>query len=300
MYNGETYWSLIDKKKHLELNLVDVGLHSKGISEYLGDANTAKWFHISWSIDEVIYDGINYDAGFMMCEPAREYEIENQKLYERLIAEITLFTYLYSGFESYISDLDLTRCPNNNGKINAATFFISENLNENNFFIAFYSDILTLTAEMYNSIFVDRFDPLSNENKNCCNLYGQGIRLLYKVRNKLMHGDFFFPEPLDFGTTLPFHPELINLSSRLLLMSMQILIISNERVSIEDHATFINSVFLKNQNNPTNYCDEKEDCDVQDCDGCYYFTVNKLSFLNNLHIKSYNFTSLQCNINFPN
>lgn len=298
MFNDQKYWELIEKKKAIELKLVDIALHSKGISEYLGDTNTARWFRIAWSIDEVIYDGINYDAGFMYCEPAREYEIENQKLYKRLISEITLFTYLYSGLESHISELNLERCPANRGKINAATYFISNKLSEYNFEMQLYSEILSLAAEMYTLIFDDGFDPLSGQDDQCCNLYGKGIRLLYKVRNKLMHGDFFFPEPLDYGSILPFHPELINLASRLLLLSMQILIIANEEIGIEDNATLLDSVFLKEQNNPSKYCDEREDCDDIDCNSCYYFTFNKRSYLNNLHIKNHDFTALQLSINF--
>jgi hypothetical protein len=296
MYSQEDYFNLISSKSNIDSKLIDIGLHSKGISEYLNYSNTSQWFHIAWSIKDLKYDGINYDASFMMCRPSYEYESAKQKLYKKLVSETTLFTNLYNGFESFINEIKLEECIHRKGKINAATKFISEKINENNFTIELYNDIVLLSVEMYNSIFDDHFSIIIKPN-DCTNTFGLGIKLIYKIRNKLMHGDFFFPEPLDYGVKPPFHPELINLSSRLILISMQLLLIAKEKIENNQIGTLMNSTFLLKQKHPSSYCDEKDDCEL-DCEDCFYFSFNELSFLTNLHVKNADFNTLQLNIEF--
>jgi hypothetical protein len=86
MQTEKIYNHFISEKKQLENEFISIGLHSKGVSEYLAAKsrdfeNLSQWFYIANGIKELEYDGINYDSGFFMCRPAYEYETERQELF---------------------------------------------------------------------------------------------------------------------------------------------------------------------------------------------------------------------------
>ena len=233
----------------MESRYISIGLHSKGVSEYLiaksrGFNNLSQWFHIANGIKELEYDGINYDSGFFMCRPAYEYEAARQELFQRLVKEITLFSYLYSGLESVITELNIPKCPGNRGKINAACNLIKIKIPNYKSELKLYSETISLTSKMFCES-IDKDYKLTNELKNnCVNINGLGLRLLYKIRNMIMHGDFFFPEPVEHSFTPPLQPEIIRLSSRLILMSTQLLMLTQLEENSNEEIMIYNSSIL--------------------------------------------------------
>ncbi|MBW3128071.1 hypothetical protein [Hymenobacter profundi] len=268
------YDYFLDQKSAIESSLANIGQHAKAISEYMiaieieGWHNLAQWFHIANGIKELNYDGIKYDSAFSMCRPAYEYEIERQGLYHKLITEITLFSYLYSGLEGIISNLDLPKCPGQNGKINAASFYLKSNFSIWSNPIFKYSEIVKLCEVMFQYSFESNY-TVDSELNRCVGTQGIGLKLLYKVRNKIMHGDFFFPEPLEHSTKYPFQPEIINLCSRLILMTVQMLLLSCRKGNYDEHFQIYESSIFKNS----------EDYDL---------VANEKVFLSNLHLKQPN------------
>jgi hypothetical protein len=211
-----------------------------------------------------------------MCQPAYEYEVEKQSLYQRLVTEITLFSYLYSGLEGIISILDLANCPNQNGKINAASFYLKSNFTALSNPILHYSEIVKLCETMYRYSFDNKYSIFS-ELQRCVSIQGFGLKILYRIRNKIMHGDFFFPEPLEHSSTLPFQPEIVNLCSRLVLMTVQMLILAYRRGYYDEYLQIYESTILKTS---------KE----------YDWVVNEKNYLTYIHLKSPEFTAEQLEI----
>lgn len=235
--------------------------------------NISQWFHVANGIKDLSYDGINYDAAFEMCRPAYEYEIGRQELYQRLVKEITLFSYLYSGLEGIISSLQLNRCPKQAGKVNSATYFLKTSFAKWHLPIKGYENAVILCERMYKHS-LDEGYRISSELGDCVSIHGLGLRLLYKVRNKLMHGDFFFPEPLDHSFRLPFQPEIINLCSRLVLMSVQMLFLACRSGDYLQQMEIYNSSILESN-------EEGE------------WLTNEKNYLLTFHLKTPNFNSEQ-------
>lgn len=246
----KTYYNFLRQKEETESHLIDLGLHAKGLSEYMtsvqvnGWNNLSQWLHIANGIKGLDYDGINYDDSFFMCRPAYEYEAERQKLYHRLVKEISVFSYVYSGLEGIISNLKLPECSSQKGKINSAAFFLKNSFNKWSLPIPNYDKVVSLCEKMFQTS-IDKDYRLSKELNNCVSIHGLGLRVLYKVRNRIMHGDFFFPEPLDHSFTLPLQPEIINLCSRLVLMSIQMLFLAYRQGSYLDELGIYNSSILE-------------------------------------------------------
>lgn len=281
MQTEKIYNHFISEKNQLENEFISIGLHSKGVSEYLvaksrDFENLSQWFHIANGIKELEYDGINYDSGFFMCRPAYEYETERQELFQRLVKEITLFSYLYSGLEAVITELNPPKCPKNKGKINAACYLIKNSFADHDSKLKLYSETVSLTAKMFSAT-IDKNYNLNAELKNSCvNTNALGLRLLYKVRNMIMHGDFFFPEPLDHSFIPPLQPEIIRLSSRLILISTQIILLTQIDRKSDDEIMIYNSSII----------------DFEDEDPI----VNERNYLSGMHTKRPNYNSEQLDL----
>lgn len=284
LLSRKTYAYMISEKRAFEGTLIDLGLHAKGLSEYMvaigieGWDNLAQWFHIADGIKDLSYDGILYDDSFAMCRPAYEYEFDRQELYERLVKEITLFSYLYSGLEGIISDFRLDRCPKQNGKINSATHYLKRHFPAWHLPLKGYDKAVSLCEKMYQLAFQEPY-KLAAELGDCVRLQGLGLKLLYKVRNKLMHGDFFFPEPLEYSDRFPFQPEIINLCSRLALLSVQMLFLAGRSGDYVKSMEIYNSSILG-----------------RNSDG--EWLTNEKNYLLTLHLATPNFHSEQLAFDF--
>lgn len=281
MFPSQTHYNqLISRKDSIESSLVSIGKHCKGISEYLTAFyglfdKTAQWFHIANGIKELNYDGITYDSSFSYCRPAYEYETARQKLFQKLVEEITLFTYIYSGLEAVINDLDIPDCPSRRGKINAAAYSLKNEGASNQIDLCMYNELIQLLDEMVQITFEKPFKISKALESDCYTKASVGLYGLYKIRNMIMHGEFFFPEPLDYSSLYPFQPEILKCSSRLALLSVQMLL----RINIEPESKFHinNSSILEIDEIVIDY-DE--------------VVVSSMEYLTNLHVQNYSFKIL--------
>ena len=274
------YNKLINRKNEIEETLLDLGTHSIAISEYMIALEhsewytliqTSEWFRIANGIKGLNYDGIRYDAAFLYCEPAYEYEIAKQELYERLVREISVFNYLYSGLECLISYLELQK--SKIGKIKSTTLFLKNNLEAWHISIKGYQEIYSLCLKMQNVVF--NSDSSNTELKikddKFTSVHGYGLRLLYMVRNKIVHGDFFFPEPLYYTFSPPLQPEIINLCSRLILFNVQMIFLAERKNEFNSEFKMYDSSIVEN------IFDFGDDLDEP--------TIDEKSYLKALHLK---------------
>lgn len=266
----EDYKILVEKVNSLESLMIPIKLHLRGITDYFlakdphAYDSIINWFWIASSIDSVDFDGIRYDCAYSVCSPAYEYEEEKQKLHVKLINELTIFLYVYSGFESLLNDFSLPQCPSNNGKINSAKFYLKNNYSKNFNSIPLYSDLLSVLHSLIGKSSLNKYGNNFSFD-NCTDINGVGLKVIYKIRNKLAHGDYRFPEPGDWSSELPVEPEITKVATRLLLLSIQMLMLSLNHNNFEKLEFSLSSEVFDFEN-------------VGEC------VVNEFDFLNTFHL----------------
>lgn len=208
--------------------MIDIIEHSKRMSFFLhtvwNHETSSNWFHVASGIKNVDYDGISYDDSFYWCRPSYEYEIAKQEIHNELVAELIQFNFIWSGLECLINELDLENCPNYPGKINNTCYYLKLNYEPFNS-LKLYSDLIIqlqhfLEKNHYLNL-LNRFTP-----KEYIGHSGIGLSVVYKLRNQFAHGDFVFPEPEDWTFKKPYEKEIIHISSRIILLSIQMLMIT--------------------------------------------------------------------------
>lgn len=233
--NWKEKYSLVLKEVELiETKLIPLRNHIKGIAEYLYskdypfNTEVANWFWMASSINSVDFDGVIYDSAFIMCGFAHDYETKKQKLHGKLINELTLFLYVYSGFESLLNNLKLPSCQHKQGKVNKAKNYIKTRYT--NYFSTFprYMNIVGQLRALIKESSMKEYEKYFSID-DCTDYNGIGLKVVYKLRNKLAHGSFSFPEPCDWSFELPLESEIIRLSTRVLLISIQMIMLAKHQ-----------------------------------------------------------------------
>lgn len=205
-------------KDHLD----DLAEYFNGL-EFPEFADTANWFSMAWAIKTTEYERAKYVYELDPYQVANEYMQATQKLRTKLMDNIARFLYMYMGFESLLNNLTLDPCPNNDGKINAATYYIKVNSSLVPS-LTHYEDYINLLKELIINSSLHDLESLFSTNSCTCEK-GMGLKVLYRLRNKLSHGNFEFPMDEDISAFMPLEPEITKLCSRLLLISIQIIMI---------------------------------------------------------------------------
>ena len=164
----------------------------------------------------------------MMCRPAFEYEDAKQELHNEVVNQLTIFLYVYSGFEAILNNSNITPCKKVRGKINAAKYHIKINFSTYNRSLPLYQESISLLLSLIDQKDSD-YQTLKKSFSldSCTDINGVGLKVVYKIRNLFAHGSFSFPEPLGHTYMIPVQPEIIKLSIRILLLSSQMIMIAN-------------------------------------------------------------------------
>lgn len=264
---------LIKRWKSLNDNLIANKQHSKGISEYLSygrkDTKIYHWYHIGGSIVDINYNGITKDNSFYWCRPSYEDEKEKQKVYTKLVNEISFFLYVFNGLECLITNTPELNIGNTSKKFELADKIIAAKMNQSLYLDKYLNDLLILFKEI-GVILFDDFKFLLRKQKNRCTTF------IYHIRNKLSHGDFVFPETGDYPPYSKLYPLIVNLCSRLTLISTQYLLLSSITKSAYFQLYYSSIISCYN--------------DFEDG----YF-INDIDYLNNIHMKEVEWEKLYTN-----
>lgn len=208
---------------------------------------SANWLRVAYGVKSIDYDGMLRDSSFTMCRPSYEYESSKRKVHNDIVNEMVRFNIIWSGLEYLLTDLTLEKCPHKKGKVNSASYFLSNNslleLDEYDMFLEELLRIIPLIEDK----------RLAQKIKNLpewLSVEGKGLFIVYKIRNMFAHGDFLFPESKEYDEMGEVNHEdkLINVASRIVLLSIQMLLFSHN--SIDKEYIMDNNPFLK-------FCDEK-------------------------------------------
>lgn len=258
--------------KQYDAKLIPLNTHTKGIAEYLYCRNNlheqeANWFWMASNIQAISYDGVRKDDAFMICRPAFEYEDQKQDLHSNIVYDLTIFLYVYSGFEAILNASNHKKCPSSRGKINAAKWYIKTNFSNFQRSLPHYQESIALLRQLIDqkdSVFQDLIKYLTLDN--CTDINGVGIKIVYKIRNLLTHGSFLFPQPVGHSYMLPVQSEIISLSTRIVLLTKQMVLIANCQNEFNKIELWNSEVIDR---------DENTDCEWE---------VGELKFLRSFHL----------------
>lgn len=227
--------------------LVPLSDHCNNIVRFLRHKNPYddtvwSWFKIASGITSVEYNSMLFDEDVGWCLPAYEYENEKSEYHSKLIKGLTIFTYIWGGFEALISSLKLKPCPNARGKINSALYFLKSNYDVMHSNIEVLDELVEYLVSLLN---VNPWYHDINQHlktKNCVGKSGLGLSHVYKIRNKFAHGAFTFSEPEEFNRIKPFDLQIIVASCRVILLTTQMLLLTKnhgkkEVIELHEHLT---------------------------------------------------------------
>lgn len=220
------YPKVLQKVKELDEKLIPIKEHIDLIAEYFNCKEfssyneVANWFSMAWSIKNTEYEDAKYFYELDPYQAANDYAQHTQKLRTRLLDQITLFLYAYMGFESLINILNLQSCPQMKGKINSVKHFIKAKSSSDYEPLNFYLENLNLLKELISKSSMNELVNVFSVD-DCTCISGMGLKVVYKIRNKLAHGNYEFPISEDLSYHMPLEPEITKISIRLLLLTIQ-------------------------------------------------------------------------------
>lgn len=194
----------------------------------------AEWLHLASSIRSVNVVTEQFDDSIMYCGPAIEYEEQKSKTLEKIVREVSIFNFLWNAFETVGKNINPPKIPNTLKKrrslIDDCLFFL-----KNNYPLIPAPDVYNeLLQQLENFLEKDpqyahvQFEKILDDSY--CDNSGKGLALIRMIRNDFAHGSHSFPDPNDWSWNNEFttsdYIKKIHVSSRLLLLTIQMLLIS--------------------------------------------------------------------------
>ncbi len=191
--------------------------------------NVAEWLHVAGSVHAVDIVTGSFDMSVLFCESVLDYEAARSKVLSKLVANLSIFNFVWSGLETSLDLIEPPKVPKSlkpgkSSKIDNAIFYLKNNFR---FYDLPYYD--WTIAELRDTIAkIPYYSNLSDQFKlqPYIGISGIGLHVVRKIRNKLAHGTMSIPEPEDWTGIEPLDAKLIELSARIVLLSIQMLIMA--------------------------------------------------------------------------
>lgn len=183
----------------------------------------AEWLEVASGIKKITFDVASYDKGYGWCGHADDYTDKRDNLLQIYVTEVGIFNFIWGSLEAIIEIIDPPELSSTRGKINKACNYINLNFHYN---LPCYLDLLNSLYKCFSIMF--RNLKKEFKLKPHINISGIALYAIYKVRNRLAHGALRFPTLIDMEDIIEenYQIELIRLCSRLVLLSIQMLLIS--------------------------------------------------------------------------
>lgn len=168
----------------------------------------------------------NYYNRCDLCTIADNYDDSMGEKYSKIVVELTLFMFIWASLEALI-DLIIsnTEKEKEGGKIKAACTLLEHTfINQN--CLPFYDELLKSLKEMAFSSEIFRRFIINIKENQFNNTSGEALELIYKIRNSFAHGFLKFSIETDNAIMDIKDDKIINLSSKLTLISMQMLLLA--------------------------------------------------------------------------
>lgn len=196
-------------------------------------ASVLEWLKLSSSVDAVTIDTTKYDDCLAYCGKAWDYEEAKSELMSSLTAELVRFHFAWGALESLLAEFVPQANIKKFGKINALCGYLKSSKLEGllpNGYLDECDHLYELMQEIgqykkNNALALPEKGKQSR--KDHIDITGVGVYSVYMVRNNFAHGSMTFPEPEDYGEGAKSNKELIVVSTRIVLMTMIMLLIND-------------------------------------------------------------------------
>jgi hypothetical protein len=184
------------------------------------------WLHIKdWLLmaSAVVNTKIDiqyYDASTIFCDPVRDFEESKSKLWSLFCKELVTFNFIWGSLESLIEKI--TNAKESDSKPYYGIKFLRSEYAGTP--IKKYSCVVrSLLKLMQNSNYP--YDEQIYKHFSSKNT-GSGLHLVSKIRNTFAHGSQPLPNPDDWLRNIHDQISIIEVSSRMILLTMQMLLIA--------------------------------------------------------------------------
>ena len=234
--------------KELKMNeILSIQEHCYRLREFLICFNhdnfilTSDWLLLASSIENIEINIDKYDSSWFKCNAAYEYDEANQKLLEKFTRELSIFNFIWCSIESIIEAVKPPDHPVKKikGKIRNIAFYLNKNLEQSKIIDDYLDNVYQFKILAFDFLKQENIEKklkLSEEG-----IAGLGLILVYELRNTFAHGSLEPPYPDDNNE--PFSPQLdlIKISSRICLYSLQFIL----HIYLKNHYDF--EVFKDNE-----------------------------------------------------
>lgn len=192
----------------------------ENVSEW---ARVTDWLLVAGGIKNVELDReVLNEAGYQYCRPVFEFEEAQNEVQAAMVKQLTIFSFLWGSLESTINIISPQQAPGRSGKINSACYYIMQNLPATLIF-QLYPDFLRHLEKLIRTVheyddLVEHFNSQAHVDER-----GQGIYVIYKIRNRFAHGSLILPSA---GGDIKNNPDkmIIHTSSHIVVITIQMLI----------------------------------------------------------------------------
>ena len=197
--------------------------------EHLCSESVFEWLRIAASIESVSVNTLTVDEGVMYCSEAAEYEDIRSDLLAELLHDHLRFTYVWGAFETLVKIVAPPAVPKSvkprSSMVDRVAYHLQEVFDHRNCAPWGYNQWLNeLRASLGPS---DRFRIGKYFEWTACAVYsGLAISIVRHIRNQFAHGIVNIPEPEEWTGEKPAALSVIKLSTRLVLLSMQMLLLA--------------------------------------------------------------------------
>lgn len=197
--------------------------------ESLEWSNASEWLRIASGIEEVDLFTGKYDEAVGWCRPSWEYESQRSLLLSDFATELTIFLFAWGSLETIIKLVGPPKIPSHlkpgRSIIDDAIYYLQCEF-EPKSPLPYYASILSKYRELISDSSNNKSIVEEFVLKPYMGITGLGIDIVRRIRNSFAHGAMKFPIPYDWIGIEPKDVEIISLSTRLTLLTAQMMLIA--------------------------------------------------------------------------
>lgn len=203
--------------------------------DYQAWANAAYWLHTASSVIYVQANVTQHDPSFGYCSAPDEYNLSREKLLESSITELTIFNFVWGALEILIDVIKPPKNPDKSkrGKIRDTCSYLQARFDKKPILIGYLDELAHFRNIANNFLEKNKVEHRFKQGAEF-GVAGVGLFAVYALRNSFAHGSMKLPEPNEDNQPISKHAETIHIATRILLLSIQMLLLAHHGESKTD------------------------------------------------------------------
>jgi hypothetical protein len=230
----------VREHSYLLSNFIAYELQNEADTTHIKDSTVstdmaADWLQMAAAVNKVDIDLCYHDDSLAYCGTAYHFQNDRSKVVSSLSKQLTIFNFIWNAFEILSKCLSIPRLPKTLKErpsfVDNVQYFISNKFSSKSAVtVEFYEETLEKLTAKINSISMHNFDYALKQNNFTCRS-GKGIQIVRAIRNLFAHGAVSMPLPEDHSFDTFVDSEVIELSSRIVLFTIQLMLLGYKFVS---------------------------------------------------------------------